>query len=114
MLVKHSTISDKVYFEHPEFRDIKVPFKKISQTDTISENGNIQNPDLIVYDTSGPLSDPDFKADTKASRSIERIGLKILIQKINPKCIMQRKELSPKKCSMLLSGRMHFLIKLKL
>ena len=28
MLVKHSTISDKVYFEHPEFRDIKVPFKK--------------------------------------------------------------------------------------
>ena len=47
MLVKHSTITDKVYFEHPEFRDIKVPFKKISQTDTISENGNIKNPDLI-------------------------------------------------------------------
>ena len=110
MLVKHSTISDKVYFEHPESRDIKVPFKKISQTDTISENGNIKNPDLIVYDTSGPLSDPDFKA----SRSIERIGLNILIQKINPKCILQRKELSLKKCSMLLSGRMHFLSKLKL
>ena len=55
MLVKHSTITNKVYFEHPEFRDIKVPFKKISQTDTISENGNIKNPDLIVYDTSGPL-----------------------------------------------------------
>ena len=48
MLVKHSTISDKVYFEHPESKDIKVPFKKISQTDTISENGNIKNPDLIV------------------------------------------------------------------
>jgi hypothetical protein len=51
MLVKHSTISDKVYFEHPESNDIKVPFKKISQTDTISENGSIKNPDLIVYDT---------------------------------------------------------------
>ena len=48
MLVKHSTITDKVYFEHPEFRDIKVPFKKISQTDTISENGNVKNPDLIA------------------------------------------------------------------
>jgi len=36
MLVKHSTTSDKVYFEHPESRDIKDPFKKISQTDTIS------------------------------------------------------------------------------
>ena len=78
MLVKHSTISDKVYFEHPESRDIKVPFKKISQTDTISENGNIKNPDLIVYDTSGPLSDPDFKADTKGIKKYRKDWIKHL------------------------------------
>ena len=78
MLVKHSTITDKVYFEHPEFTDIKVPFKKISQTDTISENGNIKNPDLIVYDTSGPLSDPDFKADTKGIKKYRKDWIKNL------------------------------------
>ena len=78
MLVKHSTITDKVYFEHPEFRDIKVPFKKISQTDTISENGNFKNPDLIVYDTSGPLSDPDFKADTKGIKKYRKDWIKNL------------------------------------
>jgi phosphomethylpyrimidine synthase len=78
MLVKHSTISDKVYFEQPESRDIKVPFKKISQTDTISENGNIKNPDLIVYDTSGPLSDPDFKADTKGIKKYRKDWIKNL------------------------------------
>ena len=78
MLVKHSTISDKVYFKHPESKDIKVPFKKISQTDTISENGNIKNPDLIVYDTSGPLSDPDFKADTKGIKKYRKDWIKHL------------------------------------
>ena len=78
MLVKHSTISDKVYFEHPELSDIKVPFKKISQTDTISENGNIKNPDLIVYDTSGPLSDPYFKADTKGIKKYRKDWIKNL------------------------------------
>ena len=78
MLVKHSTISDKVYFEHPESTDIKVPFKRISQTDTISENGNIKNPDLIVYDTSGPLSDPYFKADTKGIKKYRKDWIKNL------------------------------------
>ncbi len=78
MLVKHSTILDKVYFEHPGSRDIKVPFKKISQTDTISENGNIKNPDLIVYDTSGPLSDPYFKADTKGIKKYRKDWIKNL------------------------------------
>jgi phosphomethylpyrimidine synthase len=78
MLVKHSTISDKVYLEHPESKDIKVPFKKISQTDTISENGSIKNPDLIVYDTSGPLSDPDFKADTKGIKKYRKDWIKDL------------------------------------
>ena len=78
MLVIHSTISDKVYLEHPESKDIKVPFKKISQTDTISENGSIKNPDLIVYDTSGPLSDPDFKADTKGIKKYRKDWIKDL------------------------------------
>ena len=78
MLVKHSTISDKVYLEHPESKDIKVPFKKISQTDTISENGSIKNPDLIVYDTSGPLSDPDFKANTKGIKKYRKDWIKDL------------------------------------
>ena len=81
MLVLPFNHFDKIYFEHPDSKDIKVPFKKISQTDTISENGNVKNPDLIVYDTSGPYQIQISKQTQKASRSIEKIGLKILIQK---------------------------------
>ncbi|API87032.1 phosphomethylpyrimidine synthase ThiC [Francisella uliginis] len=47
--------SEKCYIEYPS-KPIKVPFRKIKQTDT-NINGNInKNPDIFIYDTSGEYS----------------------------------------------------------
>ncbi|WP_150466492.1 phosphomethylpyrimidine synthase ThiC [Francisella sp. SYW-9] len=47
--------SEKCYIEYPN-KLIKVPFRKIKQTDT-DINGNInKNPDIFIYDTSGEYS----------------------------------------------------------
>ncbi|MED7789224.1 phosphomethylpyrimidine synthase ThiC [Francisella sp. 19X1-34] len=47
--------SEKCYVEYPN-KSIKVPFRKIKQTDT-NINGNISNnPDIFIYDTSGEYS----------------------------------------------------------
>ncbi|MED7819861.1 MULTISPECIES: phosphomethylpyrimidine synthase ThiC [unclassified Francisella] len=47
--------SEKCYIEYPN-KPIKVPFRKIKQTDT-NINGNIyKNPDIFIYDTSGEYS----------------------------------------------------------
>ena len=55
--------TEKIYIRHKFNKHIKVPFKRICQSDTVSDSGKIKNPDMLVYDTSGPLSHPDFKAD---------------------------------------------------
>lgn len=47
--------SEKCYIEYPN-KPIKVPFRKIKQTDT-NINGNVnKNPDIFIYDTSGEYS----------------------------------------------------------
>lgn len=47
--------SEKCYIEYPN-KPIKVPFRKIKQTDT-NINGNIsKNPDIFIYDTSSEYS----------------------------------------------------------
>ncbi|HCG73520.1 MAG TPA: phosphomethylpyrimidine synthase ThiC, partial [Nitrospina sp.] len=56
--------SKKVYVSGTLHPDIKVPFREISlsPSTTVTENGNgYQNDEssLIVYDTSGPYTDPD-------------------------------------------------------
>ncbi len=66
--------SKKVYVSGTLHPDIKVPFREISlsPSTTVTENGNgngngHQNDEssLIVYDTSGPYTDPDAKIDIR-------------------------------------------------
>lgn len=46
--------------------DIRVPLRTILQTATRTEHGEMPNPPIPVYDTSGPYSDPDVRIDLKA------------------------------------------------
>ncbi len=45
--------------------DIKVPFREISLSDTPSAFGAEKNPPVVVYDTSGPYTDPEAKIDIR-------------------------------------------------
>jgi phosphomethylpyrimidine synthase len=62
--------SKKVYVSGTLHPDIKVPFREISlsPSTTVTENGNGHQNDessLIVYDTSGPYTDPDAKINIR-------------------------------------------------
>ncbi|HLX30336.1 MAG TPA: phosphomethylpyrimidine synthase ThiC [Casimicrobiaceae bacterium] len=45
--------------------DIRVPMREIAQTDTPASFGAEENPPLVVYDTSGPYTDPDARIDIR-------------------------------------------------
>ena len=49
--------SKKVYIQGST-PDIQVPFRQISISDTPSEFGAEKNAPVLVYDTSGPYTDP--------------------------------------------------------
>ena len=51
--------SKKVYIEGSS-PDIQVPFREISISDTPSEFGAEKNAPVLVYDTSGPYTDPQL------------------------------------------------------
>lgn len=57
--------SKKVYIQGST-SDIQVPFREISISDTPSEFGAEKNAPVLVYDTSGPYTDPKYKIDIKA------------------------------------------------
>ena len=64
--------SKKVYVSGTIHSDIKVPFREISLSPSTTVNGNgngnhIEQDEssLIVYDTSGPYTDPDAKIDIR-------------------------------------------------
>jgi phosphomethylpyrimidine synthase len=56
--------SRKVYVQGSR-PDIQVPFREISLSDTPSAFGAEKNPPVVVYDTSGPYTDPDTKIDVR-------------------------------------------------
>jgi len=56
--------SRKVYVEGSR-PDIRVPFREISLSDTPSAFGADKNPPVVVYDTSGPYTDPDISIDIR-------------------------------------------------
>jgi phosphomethylpyrimidine synthase len=56
--------SRKIYVEGNR-PDIRVPFREISLSDTPSAFGAEKNPPVVVYDTSGPYTDPDVKIDIR-------------------------------------------------
>ena len=56
--------SKKVYITGSR-PDLKVPFREISLSDTPSSFGAEKNPPVMVYDTSGPYTDPDYQIDIR-------------------------------------------------
>jgi len=56
--------SRKIYIEGSR-PDIRVPFREISLSDTPSAFGAEKNPPVVVYDTSGPYTDPTVKIDIR-------------------------------------------------
>ncbi|MDH5245847.1 MAG: phosphomethylpyrimidine synthase ThiC, partial [Betaproteobacteria bacterium] len=45
--------------------DIRVPMREIAQSDTPASMGAERNPPIVVYDTSGPYTDPAAKIDIR-------------------------------------------------
>ncbi|MEW6038904.1 MAG: phosphomethylpyrimidine synthase ThiC [Pseudomonadota bacterium] len=56
--------SEKVYVQGSR-PDLRVPMRKISQSDTPTSLGREQNPPVHVYDTSGPYTDPAVSVDLR-------------------------------------------------
>ncbi|MGV3581846.1 MAG: phosphomethylpyrimidine synthase ThiC [Methylophilus sp.] len=65
--------SRKVYVEGSR-PDIRVPFREISLSDTPSAFGAEKNPPVVVYDTSGPYTDPDVSIDIRNGLPALRAG----------------------------------------
>lgn len=61
--------SEKVYIQGKLFPQIKVAMRKVKQVPTVTVRGNERtetpNPDIYIYDTSGPFSDPQQSIDLK-------------------------------------------------
>jgi phosphomethylpyrimidine synthase len=56
--------SRKVYVAGQLHPDIRVPFREIALSPTVSHTGRVEvNEPVRVYDTSGPWSDPEFKGN---------------------------------------------------
>lgn len=56
--------SKKVYIEGSR-PDIRVPMREVSLSDTALKDGIEKNPPILVYDTSGPYTDPEVELDLK-------------------------------------------------
>ncbi len=56
--------SAKVYIEGSR-PDIRVPFREITLTNTVTEKGSEPNSPLLVYDTSGVYTDPTVQIDVR-------------------------------------------------
>ena len=55
--------SEKIYVKGEMF-DIKVPMRRIALSPTIDIDGKkVENEPVVVYDTSGPYTDPGYKVD---------------------------------------------------
>ena len=65
--------SRKVYVEGSR-PDIRVPFREISLSDTPSVFGTEKNPPVVVYDTSGPYTDPAISIDIRNGLPALRSG----------------------------------------
>ncbi|MGI6222505.1 MAG: phosphomethylpyrimidine synthase ThiC [Prevotella sp.] len=61
--------SEKIYMKGTLYPDIRVGMRRINQMPTVTKVGGKEqrrdNPPVIVYDTSGPYSDPNVEIDLK-------------------------------------------------
>ena len=65
--------SSKVYVQGSR-RDLRVPMRRITQSDTPAAMRAEQNPAIHVYDTSGPYTDPAVKIDIRSGLAPLREG----------------------------------------
>jgi phosphomethylpyrimidine synthase len=63
--VKPLPNSRKVYIEGSQ-AGVRVPMREITQSDTPASMGAEKNPPILVYDTSGPYTDPTVKIDIRS------------------------------------------------
>ena len=56
--------SRKIYVEGSR-PDVRVPMREIAQSDTDASFGAEANPAIVVYDTSGPYTDPGARIDIR-------------------------------------------------
>ena len=63
--VKPLPNSSKVYIEGSN-PGVRVPMREITQSDTPAAMGAEKNPPILVYDTSGPYTDPGVKIDIRS------------------------------------------------
>ncbi|EKU48576.1 phosphomethylpyrimidine synthase ThiC [Staphylococcus massiliensis] len=63
-LKKQFPSSKKIYISG-EDPDIKVPFREITLSNTVTDEGERENPPFVVYDTAGPYHDDDYEVDVK-------------------------------------------------
>ena len=62
--------SRKVFVTGKLHKDVRVPFREIELSPTVSHTGRVEvNESLRVYDTSGPWSDPDFNGNESTGLS---------------------------------------------
>ena len=54
--------------------DIRVPMRMIAQSDTRDAGGARPNPEIAVYDTSGPYTDPDAAIDPRTGDILALVG----------------------------------------
>ncbi|PTL75644.1 phosphomethylpyrimidine synthase ThiC [Vitiosangium sp. GDMCC 1.1324] len=70
--------SRKVYVPGVQYPDIRVPMREISQTLTRHGHGpgakETPNPSILVYDSSGPYTDPEAPIDLRAGLPAVRAG----------------------------------------
>jgi phosphomethylpyrimidine synthase len=59
--------------------DIRVPMREIAQADTPASFGAEKNPPIVVYDTSGPYTDPAQKIDIR--RGLEPLRLPWILER---------------------------------
>ena len=58
--------SRRIYVPGTLFSDLQVSLREISQSPTRLPDGRTEeNPNISVYDTSGPWGDPDFAGDVR-------------------------------------------------
>ena len=62
--------SRKVYMNGQIYPDLRVAMRQVELTPTVTRNDDgttttVENPPVMIYDTSGPYSDPDVKTDIR-------------------------------------------------
>ena len=70
--------SRKIYVEGSR-KDIRVPMREIAQADTPTSTGTEHNPPIVVYDTSGPYTDPAARIDIR--RGLEPLRARWIVDR---------------------------------